>query len=139
MFFWAGLLTGRALGPLVLRRVSERTVLILGLTLAGVCDGTLLLLANLQGAVICLVGAGLGFACVFPLLVSSLVGFYGKQARRVGSIVFGLASLGGATIPLLVGITSTHVRSLRAGLMVPLIACAFMLCLLRLLPEQRPA
>ncbi len=136
MFFWAGLLTGRAIGPSVLRRVSEGTVLILGLTLAGTCDGALLLLAKHQGAAICLVGVGLGFACVFPLLVSSLVGFYGKRARRVGSIVFGLASLGGATIPWLVGFTSTHVGSLRAGLMVPLIACVFMLCLLSLLPER---
>jgi FHS family glucose/mannose:H+ symporter-like MFS transporter len=139
MFFWAGLLTGRALGPLVLRRVPERTVLILGLILAGACNGALLWIANLQGAAICLVGAGLGFACIFPLLVASLVGYYGKRARRVGSIVFALASLGGATIPWLVGFTSTHIGGLRAGLMVPLIACMFMLGLLRLLGKERPA
>jgi MFS transporter, FHS family, glucose/mannose:H+ symporter len=136
MLFWAGLLGGRALGPFVLHRASERTVLILGLTFAGTCDGALLLLAKHPSAAICLVGVGLGFACVFPLLVSSLVGFYGKRARGVGSIVFCLASLGGATIPWLVGFTSTHVDSLRAGLMVPLIACMFMLCLLSLLPER---
>ena len=139
MFFWAGLLTGRALGPLVLRRVTERTVLILGLILAGACNGALLWLANLKGAAICLVGAGLGFACIFPLLVASLVGYYGKRARRVGSIVFALASLGGATIPWLVGFTSTHVGGLGAGLMVPLIACMFMLGLLQLLGKERPA
>ena len=139
MFFWAGLLTGRALGPLVLRRVRERTVLILGLMLAGVCNGALLWLANLQGAAICLIGAGLGFACIFPLLVASLVGYYGKRARRVGSIVFALASLGGATLPWLVGFTSTHIGGLRAGLMVPLIACIFMLGLLQLLGKERPA
>jgi fucose permease len=139
MFFWAGLLTGRALGPLVLRGVRERTVLILGLMLAGVCNGALLWLANLQGAAICLVGAGLGFACIFPLLVASLVGYYGKRARRVGSIIFAVASLGGATIPWLVGFTSTHIGGLRAGLMVPLIACMFMLGLLQLLGKERPA
>ena len=107
--------------------------------LAGACNGVLLWLANLQGAAICLVGAGLGFACIFPLLVASLVGYYGKRARRVGSIVFALASLGGATIPWLVGFTSTHIGGLRAGLMVPLIACMFMLGLLRLLGKERPA
>jgi FHS family glucose/mannose:H+ symporter-like MFS transporter len=139
MFFWAGLLTGRALGPLVLRRVPERRVLIVGLTLAGACNGALLWLAKLQGAAICLVGAGLGFACIFPLLVASLVGYYGKRARRVGSVIFAFASLGGATIPWLVGFTSTRIGSLRAGLVVPLIACLFMFVLLRLLNNERPA
>jgi fucose permease len=136
MFFWAGLLTGRALGPLILRRVPERTVLILGLMLAATCNGALLSLANLQWAAICLVGIGLGFACTFPLLVAWLVSYYGKRATRIGSIVFALASLGGATIPWLVGFTSTQVGSLRAGLSVPLIGCVAMLGLLRLLRHQ---
>jgi FHS family glucose/mannose:H+ symporter-like MFS transporter len=136
MFFWAGLLIGRALGPFgpfVLRRAAERTVLFLGLTLAIASNAILLWLANMSGAVICLIGAGLGFACIFPLLVSSLTEHYGKRARRVGSIVFALASLGGATIPWLVGFTSSHVGSLRAGLAAPLTACVFILSPLPLL------
>ena len=76
-------------------------------------------------------GAGLGFARVFPLLVSSLTEHYGKRARGVGSIVFALASLGGATIPWFVGFTSSHVGS--AGLVVPLSACVLILSLLPLL------
>lgn len=133
MFFWAGLLIGRALGPFVLRRAAERTVLFLGLTLAIASNGILLWLANMSGAAICLIGAGLGFACIFPLLVSSLTEHYGKRARSVGSIVFALASLGGATIPWLVGFTSSHVGSLRAGLVVPLTAGVLVLSLLPLL------
>jgi len=139
MFFWAGLLAGRAMAPMVLRRAAERTVLIVGLTVAGASNGALLWLGKSQAVVICLVGSGLGFACIFPVLVASLVGYYGKRARRVGSIIFALASLGGATIPWLVGFTSTHVGGLRAGLMVPLIACMFMLGLLQLLGKERPA
>lgn len=133
MFFWAGLLAGRSLGPLILGKVPERTVLLLGLALAGVSNGALLFLARMSGAAICLIGAGLGFACVFPLLVSSLVEQYGERARRVGSIVFALANLGGASIPWLVGFTSSHVGSLRAGLVVPLISCVLILSLLPLL------
>jgi FHS family glucose/mannose:H+ symporter-like MFS transporter len=139
MFFWGGLLAGRAMAPMVLRRAAERTILIVGLTVAGASNGALLWLGNFQGAAICLVGAGLGFACVFPVLVASLVGYYGKRAQRVGSMVFALASLGGATIPWLVGFISTHIGGLRAGLVVPLIACLFMLVLLRLLSNERPA
>jgi len=137
MFFWAGLLAGRALAPLVLRRTSEKTILILGLTLAGASNTALVWLANFQIAALCLVGAGFGFSCIFPLLVASLVGYYGKRARRVGSVVFALASLGGATIPWLVGFTSTKVGSLRVGLIVPVIACVFMLGLVQLLSSQR--
>jgi FHS family glucose/mannose:H+ symporter-like MFS transporter len=133
MFFWAGLLTGRALGPLILRHVPERVVLILSLITVGVCNGAILWVANLQAAAICLVIAGLGIACVYPLLVSVMVGYYGKRARRAGSVIFAFASLGAATIPWLVGFTSTHLGGLRVGLLVPLIACAIMLCLLRLL------
>ncbi len=54
-------------------------------------------------------------------------------------MVFALASLGGATIPWLVGFISTQIGSLRAGLVVPLIACLFMLVLLRHLSNDRPA
>src|SRR5205823_3910539 len=41
MFFWAGLLAGRAMAPMVLRRAPERTVLISGLTLATASSGAL--------------------------------------------------------------------------------------------------
>jgi FHS family glucose/mannose:H+ symporter-like MFS transporter len=136
MFFWAGLLTGRALGPLILRHVPERIVLIVSLIIVSACNGAILWVANLQAAAICLVVAGLGIACVYPLLVSTMVGYYGRRARRAGSIIFAFASLGAATIPWLVGFTSTHLGGLRVGLLVPLVACAVMLCLLRCLEKR---
>jgi fucose permease len=136
MFLWAGLLAGRALGPLIFRVMAERKILILGLSLAALCNAALLSFANLRGAAICLVGIGLGFACVFPLLVASLVGDFGKRASQVASVLFPLASVGGATIPWLVGFTSTHLGGLRAGLMVPLAVCVLMLALVCLVPRQ---
>jgi MFS transporter, FHS family, glucose/mannose:H+ symporter len=136
MFFWAGLLAGRALGPLALRRMTERAMLTAGLVFAGVWNGALLWVATFRGAAICLVAIGLGFACIYPLLVALMVGHYGKRASRAGSIVFSLASLGGATMPWLVGFTSTHAGSLRAGLMVPLAGCLVMISLLGLSRDQ---
>src|SRR5438552_3468189 len=131
---------GSAIGGTLLEAPSDgrKTALFgalffLCLTLAGASNTALLWLANMSGAAICLIGAGLGFACIFPLLVSSLTEHYGKRARSVGSIVFALASLGGATIPWLVGFTSSRVGSLRAGLVVPLTACVLILSLLPLL------
>ena len=137
MCFWTGLLTGRALGPLVLPRVPERTVLNFGLILVCVCNGAVLWVATLQGTAISLVAAGLGLACIYPLLVSSLVGFYGNRASRTGSIIFAFAGLGSATIPSLVGFISTRFGGLRVGLLVPLIACLVMLCLLNYLDKQK--
>lgn len=136
MFFWAGLLTGRALAPLVLRRISETAMLTAGLIFAGVWNAALLWVATFRGAAICLLAIGLGFACIYPLLVASMVGHYGKQPGRAGSIIFSLASVGGATMPWLVGFTSTHAHSLRAGLMVPLGGCLVMIALLAPLREQ---
>jgi len=139
MFFWAGLLSGRALSPLILGQLTERAVLTLGLTLAGVCNAGLLVVANPAVAAITLLGAGFGFACIFPLLVALLVGTFGEHARRLGTIVFAGANLGGATIPWLVGFASTRVGSLQAGLAVPLVACMMMLALVQLLKKQPPA
>jgi fucose permease len=136
MCFWTGLLTGRALGPLVLPRVPERKVLNLGLILVCICIGAVLWVATLQGAAISLVAAGLGLACIYPLLVSSLVGIYGKRASRTGSIIFAFAGLGAATLPWLVGFISTRFGGLRVGLLVPLVACLVMLCLLSYLYRQ---
>lgn len=129
MLFWAGLLGGRAVSPLVFRKVSERTVLILGLMLAVVCNASLLWISSPGSAAIPLVGAGLGFAAVFPVLVASMVGIFGEEAKRLGPITLVGANLGGATIPWLLGFTSTKTGSLQAGLLVPLICCVLMIAI----------
>jgi fucose permease len=107
-----------------------------GLLFAGVLNGALLWVATFRGAAVCLLAIGLGFACIYPLLVASMVGHYGKGASRAGSILFSLASVGGATMPWLVGFTSTRADSLRAGLTVPLGGCLVMITLLALLRDE---
>jgi FHS family glucose/mannose:H+ symporter-like MFS transporter len=135
MFFWAGLLAGRAIAPMILRRVAERTLLISGLVLAGTFNGALLWATTFRGAAICVAATGLGLSCIYPLVVTWMVGHYGKEAKHSGSIMFALACVGGATMPALVGFTSTHTGSLRAGLLVPFIACVVMLGLSTLTRE----
>jgi FHS family glucose/mannose:H+ symporter-like MFS transporter len=135
MFFWVGLMAGRALTPIILRRVTERTLLMTGLILAGSFNGALLWASTFRGATICVTATGLGLSCVYPLVVSQMVGRYGKDAKHTRSIMFALACVGGATMPALVGFTSTHAGSLRAGLWVPFIACLAMLSLLSLLQD----
>jgi FHS family glucose/mannose:H+ symporter-like MFS transporter len=139
MFFWAGLLVGRALTPLLLRQVSEKALLIAGLILSGVCNGAFLWVATFWSAAVFITATGLGLACVYPLLVAWMVGHFGKQARSTGTILFALAAMGGATLPWLVGFASTRTGSLRAGLLVPLAGCMVMLSLLGLLQRKTAA
>ena len=127
LFFWAGLLAGRALAPVVLAQVSEGTLLMSGLILAAVATATLLCVTTFGAAAICITASGLGLACIYPLLVAWMVGYYGKRVRRTGSAMFALAALGGATMPWLVGFTAMQAGSLRTGLLVPLLGCVVMM------------
>jgi FHS family glucose/mannose:H+ symporter-like MFS transporter len=135
MFFWSGLLAGRALAPIFLRRLSERALLASGLILATIGNAALLSTATFGGAATCAAVTGLGMGATYPLLVSRLIEYFGERAKRSGSVMFALAALGGATLPWLVGFTSTQAGSLRAGLLVPIVGCLVMISLLRLLRQ----
>jgi len=135
MFFWGGLLTGRALVPLVPLRRSERTLLASGLMLAatGIC---LLLQAKTFASVaICVTAAGVGLAAIYPILIAWLVKAFGERSRRIGAIMFALAGMGGATMPWIVGMMSTGTGSLRAGLLIPLAGCVAMFALIATMLE----
>ncbi len=135
MFFWGGLLAGRALIPLVPLRRSERTLLASGVTLAtaGICF--LLQARMFESVAICAAAAGLGLAGIYPILIAWLVKAFGERSRRIGAIMFALAGMGGATMPWLVGLISTRTGSLRAGLLVPLAGCMAMFALITMMLE----
>src|SRR6266850_6387170 len=128
-FFWGALLLGRALAPVILRHVRETTLACAGLVLASL--GILvLLIANTMALVV--VGAsmaGFGLASVFPINIAMLSQWFGEMASRVGGVMFALSSLGGATVPWLVGALSSRFGSLRIGLIVPLLGSIAMLFL----------
>jgi fucose permease len=129
MFFWAGLLAGRALVPLSPLRRSERKLLELALLLSAASISLLLTATSLIALVLSVTAAGLGMAAIYPILIAWLVKVFGERSRQTGSIMFALASMGGATMPWIVGATSTRVGSLRAGLLIPLAGCAAMFTL----------
>jgi MFS transporter, FHS family, glucose/mannose:H+ symporter len=135
MFFWGGLIAGRALVPVLPLRRFERTLLASGLILAaaGIC---LLLQARTFASVaVSVSAAGLGLAAIYPILVAWLVKAFGERSRRIGAIMFALAGMGGAVMPWFVGLTSTGTGSLRAGLLVPLAGCLAMLALITTMLE----
>jgi len=136
-FFWGALLLGRALAPVILRHVRETTLASAGLVLASL-GVSVLLIANTMALVV--VGAsvaGFGLASVFPINIALLSQWFGEIASRIGGLMFALSSLGGATVPWVVGALSSRFGSLRVGLMVPLFGSLTML-LLYLKNRQSP-
>jgi FHS family glucose/mannose:H+ symporter-like MFS transporter len=126
-FFWAALLGGRALAPKILTRISDRTLILAELPVAGL-GITLLIAAHsiifiFAGAIV----AGIGLAPVFPGTIALMTAHFGEAAKRWGGWMFGLAALGGASLPWLVGYVTTQSRHFRTGLSVPLAATLAML------------
>ena len=136
MFFWGGLLSGRALVPIIPLRKREKLLVTIGLTLGLVTTVTLLKADSFAGEAACILLTGLGFAAIYPVLVTWMAKYFGERARRMGSIMFGLAGLGGAVMPWLVGFFSTRFGSLQAGLLVPVMSCCAMLALLAFIPRR---
>jgi fucose permease len=128
-YFYGGLLLGRALAPVFLRKISE--VLLVRLSVTTALLGLLVLLAS-HSMVLVLASAaiiGLGLAAIYPITISLMTNSFGTMATRIGSVMFMLASFGAAVMPWLVGVTSTEMSSLKFGLAIPLLGCGLMLVL----------
>jgi fucose permease len=136
-FFWASLLFGRAVSPSVLGRLSQTVLSRAGLTLASLgLVGALIARNPVQlGISTCLVG--LGLSPVFPIAIAAVSERFGEAASRVAGLMFNLAGLGGASLPWLVGFTSTRANSLRIGLLIPLFGSILMLILNLLLAPKK--
>jgi MFS transporter, FHS family, glucose/mannose:H+ symporter len=139
MFFYAGLTSGRAGAPLVLRRLPERKIVLGALSLAAAATALLIASRSLEVATVAVFLAGLGCASVYPIFIAWLSRWYGARAKQIGGILFALASLGGSAGPGLIGAVSQHSGSLRVGLLVPLVCAATLICLVLLLRRQTTA
>ncbi len=126
-FFYVGLLAGRGLAPLVLRRASEMTTVRVCLAMALLGVAALLGSGSLAAIFVSAGAIGLGLAAVYPITISLLPMALGESATRLGSLMFMLGSLGAAVMPKLVGVASTATSSLRIGLSLPLAGCAVLL------------
>ena len=139
MFFYAGLMSGRAIAPLLLLRITERRLVLsaLGLT----AGGTALMIAasTLRMAFTAVFLAGLGCSSIYPIYIAWFSRWYGSRAKRIGGILFAMASLGGSSGPWFVGFVSKYSGSLQVGLLVPLISAITMFCLVLLLRRQTAA
>ena len=125
-FFYAALMLGRLIAPLLLRSIDEVRLVQAGLLVA--CAGmTGLVLSNgLRGVAWSACLAGLGLSSVYPITISLLSREFGPASTRLGSLMFTMSNIGGGLLPWMFGVSSNHFDSLKAGLAVPLIGCAAM-------------
>jgi FHS family glucose/mannose:H+ symporter-like MFS transporter len=139
MFFYGGLLAGRASAPFVLARVHEYRLVIAALTIVIIGNTVFVLAATQKIAFASAALAGLGCAAIFPVYIAWLSRWYGARAAKLGSLMFSMSSLGSAAAPWFVGFVSAYAGSLRVGLLVPLASAVTMMVLLLLVRRQAAA
>ncbi|HEY2821837.1 MAG TPA: hypothetical protein VGJ06_12415 [Candidatus Acidoferrum sp.] len=120
LFFYVGLMVGRGFASLLLHHIGSLRFIITAFTLAVVGIGIVIVSRNTQLAIAGFTIAGLGCATIYPIYISWFSHWYGPAARRLGGVVFSMASLGGSAMPWLVGFVSTKANSLSIGFLVPL-------------------
>ncbi len=131
--FWATLLAGRGIAPLILRRLAGDKLVVASLAIAG-CGAALLLGGmGLTGHWSGIALAGAGMAAVFPTTIAVYSQVFGARAARSVGLLFAIGGLGGASLPWLVGLVSSRAGSLRTGMFVPLLAILAMIALQALL------
>jgi len=128
-FFYASLMVGRWMAPVLLRLIDEVKLVQVGLLLA--CAGMtgLMLSHQLAGVATSACAAGLGLASVYPITIALLPREFGSASTKLGSIMFVLSNIGGGLLPSMVGVASDRAGTIRAGLFVPLIGCMVMFAL----------
>jgi fucose permease len=136
MFFYGGLTAGRGLAPLALMRVRENRVALAALLTAALGIAIVIATTSQRLAIVGLTIAGIGCASIYPIYISWFSKWYGAAARRLGGIVFSLASLGGSALPWLVGFVSKQSGSLRIGLLIPFFCPILMIGILLLLRRR---
>jgi fucose permease len=118
-YYWAAEFAGRSLMALLVQRIGESRLYGTSLVLL-IAAISILILVRTLGAnhiVALTILCGLAIAPLYPLIVSFLLARTGSHPR-LGPL-FATASFGGATLPWLTGVVSTHFHGLRAGLIVP--------------------
>jgi len=109
------------------------------LALAAAGDALLIVSPGVSVAIVAVFFAGLGCASIYPIYIAWLSRWYGARAKKIGGVLFALASLGGSVGPWLVGSVSQLTGSLRIGLLVPLLCALIMIGLVLTLRRQTTA
>ncbi|HEX3119302.1 MAG TPA: MFS transporter [Candidatus Acidoferrum sp.] len=136
LFFYAGMMVGRGVASLLLSRIGSLRFVILAFSLSILGIVTIIAAHSPHVAIAGFTIAGLGCATIYPIYISWFSHWYGPAARRLGGVVFSMASLGGSALPWLVGFVSTKANSLPIGFLVPLAGMLVMAVLVTVLRKR---
>ena len=136
LFFYAGMMVGRGIASLLLSRIGSLRFVILAFSLSIAGTLTVIVTRNPNIAIAGFTIAGLGCATIYPIFISWFSHWYGSAARRLGGVVFSMASLGGSALPWLVGFVSTKANSLPVGFLVPLTGIVIMAVFVAILRKR---
>jgi FHS family glucose/mannose:H+ symporter-like MFS transporter len=119
LYFWIAELAGRILVTALLSLLGEAVLYRICLALLILTQIVLCAVAPITpaGVITLTILAALSLAPLYPLITSFLLARTGNHAK-LGPL-FACASIGGATLPWLTGVVSTHFHGLRAGLLIP--------------------
>ncbi|HWY70162.1 MAG TPA: MFS transporter [Terriglobales bacterium] len=124
--FWAFFLTGRALAPFALRRMSEGKLLLVSIITAAAGVLAFYLAAHAPTILLACAITGLGVGPGFPLLISRVSELIGPE-RPACTVCFAFAGIGAATLPSAMGVIGERVGDPRAGLLLPLAGLVLLL------------
>src|SRR5579864_4276092 len=131
-FFYASLMLGRWLAPLLLRVIDDVKLVQAGSLIACAGMAGLVFSHELEGVVLSACAAGLGLSSIYPITISILSRQF--ESASIGSLMFTLSNVGGGLLPWIVGLSSNRFGTLKAGLLVPLLGCATMYALFLRVP-----
>jgi fucose permease len=125
-FFYGFLLLGRAVSPLLLRRLSTLFISLAGLASAGF--GAMLIILTHRPYWFYAGAACAGFGCApqYPIFVTWVAQIFGKNSTWLSALFFAAAGAGGAALPWLIGIVGAQTNSLHHAFILPLLACVLM-------------
>ncbi len=137
LLYWLSELASRLAMAALLHRISEAVLYRGSLILLLITQAALILIPHPSPTTILIVTvvSGAAIGPLYPLIIAFLLARTPNHPR-LGRL-FASASIGGATLPWLTGVISTHFGGLRAGLLVPTVGIALMLVLSAgILPTQ---
>lgn len=118
---WLGITAGRVLAAIVLRRMSEFSLLCWALGLGAAAQAALLLSRSPEWGLAAAFAVGLFFGPVWPTIVSRAGAAYPDRTGLVTGIVVSVGALGAAVFPAVVGAAADS-AGIRAALWICVLA-----------------
>ncbi len=127
--YWTGFLLSRVVSSFYLRRFSEKSLILFGLSL--VIFGQILILSanEINLAAVGAILVGFGTAPIFPTVIAIVSTKFEKKAPELISYMFLLAGLSGMIFSWLIGFIASASGNLKSALFIPLLCSVILFAL----------